>query len=51
MLALSEIQQRHDGGFFVLRRVPREDFLDQLLILGSELEGDFQVVLGRVAML
>lgn len=51
VLALSEVEERHDGGLFVLRGVPGEDLLDKLLILGSEFEGNLEVVLGRVAML
>jgi hypothetical protein len=51
MLALSEVEKRHYGGLFVLRGVPGNDFLDKFLILRRELEGDLEVVLGRVAML
>jgi hypothetical protein len=51
VLALSEIEERHDCSLFVLRGVPGHDFLDELLILRCELERDIGVVLGRVAML
>lgn len=51
VLALSEVEQRHDSGFLVLRGVSCEDFLDELLILGVELERDARVVFGRVTVL
>lgn len=51
VLALAEVEQRHDGGLFVLRGVSRDDFLDELLILRREREGDLGVVLRRVAVL
>jgi len=51
MLPLSQVEQWHDGGFLVLRRVPAEDLLDELLILRRELERDVEVVFGRVAVL
>ena len=51
VLALSEIEERHDGSLFVLRGVPGHNFLDELLILRRELEGDVEVVFGGVAML
>lgn len=51
VLPLAEIEQRHDGGLLVLAGVAGQDFLDELLILGVELEGDVEVVLGRVAVL
>jgi hypothetical protein len=38
VLALSKVEQWHDGGLLVLRRVPGEDLLYELLILGGELE-------------
>ena len=37
-LALSEVEQRHDGSFLVLRRIPLEDFRDELLTDLVELE-------------
>ena len=51
MLALSQIQNRHDSRFFVLGRVAGEDFLDEFLICGVELEGDGGVVVGGVSVL
>lgn len=51
MLALSEIEDGHDGGLLVLRRVALEDLGDELLILGVELERDVGVVVRRVAVL
>ena len=51
VLALSEVEERHDGGLLVLRGVPGDDLLDEFLILGCEFEGDFEVVFGGVAML
>jgi hypothetical protein len=51
MLALSEVEERHHGGLLVLRRVPRDNLLDELLVLRRELEGDFGIVLRRIAVL
>lgn len=51
VLSLAEVEQRHDGGLLVLAGVAGQDFLDKLLILGVELEGDVEVVLGCVAVL
>lgn len=51
VLALPQVQQRHDGRLLVLRRVPLEDLFDDGLVLRGELEGDVGVVLGRVAVL
>ena len=51
VLALAEVEERHDGGLLVLRGVPRDNLLDELLILRGELERDRRVVLGRVAVL
>lgn len=51
VLALAEIEERHDGGLLVVGGVSRDNLLDELLILLSELEGDRRVVLGRVAVL
>jgi hypothetical protein len=51
VLALAEIKKRHDGGLLVLRGVSGDDLLDELLVLGSELEGDRGVVLRRIAVL
>jgi hypothetical protein len=51
VLALSEVEERHYGGLLVLRGVPGDDLLDEFLILWGELEGDFEVILRRVAVL
>lgn len=51
VLALAEVEERHDGGLLVLWRVALEDLGDDGLILFGELEGDRGVVVGRVAML
>lgn len=51
VLALAEIEQGHDGGLLVLRRVALDDLLNDLFIFGRELEGDVGVVVGGVAML
>jgi len=51
VLSLAEVEERHDGGLFVLRWVAREDLFDELLVLGVELEGDTEVVLWTVTML
>lgn len=51
VLALAEVQQRHDGGLFVLRGVSLEDLGNQLLVLGVELERQVGVVVGCVSVL
>jgi hypothetical protein len=51
VLALSEVEERHHGGLFVLRGVSGEDLLDELFILRREFEGYLEVVFGRIAML
>jgi hypothetical protein len=51
VLALAKVEQGHDGSLLVLRRVSAEDFLDELLILGIEGEGDVEVVLWCVTVL
>jgi hypothetical protein len=51
VLALAEIEERHDGGLLVLWRVALEDFGDDGLILLAKFERDGGVVVGRVAML
>ena len=51
VLALAQIQQRHDSRLLVVGGVPAEDLLDQLLVLRAELEGERGVVVGRVAVL
>lgn len=50
VLALAEVEQRHHGSLLVLRGIPREHLLDELLILGRELEGDRGVVVGSIAV-
>lgn len=45
VLALTKVEEGHDGGLLVLRRVSAEDFLDELLILSVESERDVEVVL------
>lgn len=51
VLALSEVEQRHYGGFLVLAGVSAEDLLDELLILCVEFEGYRGVVFGSIAVL
>lgn len=51
VLPLAEIEKRHNSGLLVLRGVPGDDLLDNLFILGGELEWDIGVILGGVSML
>ncbi len=51
MLALAEIEERHDSSFLVLGGVALEDLVDDYEVLGREFEGDGGVVVGRVAVL
>ena len=51
VLPLTEVEKRHHGCFFVLRRVAGEDLFDKGFILGVEFEGDGWVVVGCVAVL
>lgn len=51
MLALSKVEQRHDSGFLVLRRIAFENLVDDFFVLGAEFEGDGRVIVGFVAML
>jgi hypothetical protein len=51
VLALSEVEDGHDGGLLVLRGVALEDLCDDLLVLGGELEGDVGVVLRSITVL
>lgn len=51
MLALAEIEDRHNGSLLVLRWVALEDLGDELLILGVELERDVGVVVRGIAVL
>lgn len=51
VLALAEIQERHDSRFLVLRGIALEDLIDESEVLGGEFEGDGRVVVGVVAVL
>jgi hypothetical protein len=51
MLALSEVEKRHDSSLLVLGRVTLEDLIDDFFVLGAELERDGWVVVGFVAVL
>lgn len=51
MLALAEVQQRHDRGLLVLRGIPFEDFVDDFQVFCAELERDAGVIVGFVAVL
>lgn len=51
VLALAEVEERHDGGLLVLWRVSLEDFGNDGLILGGKFEGDRRVVIGGVSVL
>lgn len=51
VLALAEVEEGHHGCFFVLGGVAFEDFGDELLVGGVEVEGDGGVVFGAVAVL
>lgn len=51
MLALTEVEEWHDSGLLVLRRVPGDNLLDELFILGSEFEGYVCVVFRSIAVL
>lgn len=51
MLTLAKVEKRHHGGFLVLRRVAFEDFGDEFLVDGIELEGDFRIVLWGISVL
>jgi hypothetical protein len=51
VLALSQVEQWHDGGLLVLRRVAGEDLLNELLILCGKLEGYRGVIDVGIAML
>lgn len=50
-MALAEVEERHHGGFLVLRWVAFEDFADEGFVLGGEFEGDGGVVVRGVAVL
>lgn len=51
MLSLGEVEQGHDGCFFVLRWVAFQNLSDELLVDSIEVEGDLWVVFRCVAML
>lgn len=51
VLALAEVEQRHNGGLLVLRWVPRDNLLDEFLVLSGEFERNFGIVLGSITML
>lgn len=51
VLALGEVQERHDGGFLVLGGVAFEDLVDELEVLLGELEGDVGVVIRVISVL
>lgn len=51
VLALAEVQDRHDGGLFVLGWVTLEDLIDQAEVRFVEFEWDRGVVFGCVAVL
>lgn len=51
VLALAEVEDRHDGGLLILRRIALQELGDDLLVLLGELEGDIGVVVLRVAVL
>lgn len=51
MLALAQVQHRHNGSLFVLRGVTLKDLIDEFEVLLGELEGESRVVGGFVAVL
>jgi hypothetical protein len=51
MLSLSEIEDWHDSGLFVLGRVAFEDLVNELVVLLRELKGDVRIVSGGISML
>jgi hypothetical protein len=51
VLALAKVEEWHNGGLLVLGRVPGDNLLDELQVLGCELEGDVRIVLGCIAVL
>lgn len=51
MLALSQVQKRHDSGLLVLRGVALQDLIDESEVLLIELERDRGVVVRLVSML
>lgn len=51
VLALAQVEDRHDGGLLVLRGVSLEQLFDDSLVFGRKFEGDGGVVVGGVAVL
>jgi len=51
MLSLSEVENWHHGGFFVLRGIALEDLFDELIVLLGELERNASIILWRIAVL
>jgi hypothetical protein len=51
MLSLSEIENGHHCGLFVLGWVSLEDLFDEFVVLLVELERDAGIVLGGISML
>jgi hypothetical protein len=51
MLPLSKVKQGHNSRLFVLRGIPLDDLVDELVVLGRELERSLRVIDLRVSML
>lgn len=51
VLTLAQVEEGHHGSLLVLRRVPREDLFNKLLVRLVELERDRRVIYGRVPVL
>ena len=51
MLALAEIEERHDSSFLVLWWVALEDLVYEALILRGEFEGDRGIVVVGISVL
>lgn len=51
MLALTKIEEGHDGGFLVLWWIAFEDFFYEPFILRRELEGNRQITVISISML
>ena len=50
-LSLSEIEERHNGRLLVVLGISLQDLVDLLVILGGEIEGSVDIVVGRIIML
>ena len=50
-LSLSEIEERHNGRLLVVLGIALQDLVDLLVILGGEIEGRIDIVVGRIIML